>query len=289
MGSPALPAQDASPLIEPTQSSQRESSSIKIAAAQLSLIVNVRVASEDAGIAQKVCVREGDRVEVGDCLLRLASDLQTAEVRAAERELAIAAEEADNDVDLQFARVSGAVNEKVYQRSKQSARQFARSVSVTELERLRLELKRSELSGEQAVRNQRIGKLTVALRNEQLTAAKIRLAARDTCSPVAGVVAQKFQQPGQWVQAGEPVARIVSLDRLRIVCRCDMKRATPSQISGSATFRVADGDRERDADVVFVSPEIDPLNQDFEIWAEIDNVAGYLSPGVEGSLEIELQ
>ena len=237
----------------------------------------------------EVLVREGERVSAGDCLLKLQSDLQAAEVRAAQRELAIAREEADNDVDLQFAKVSGAVNEKVYERSRQSARQFAKSVSTTELERLRLELKRSQLSAEQAVRTKRIGELTVELKQEQLNAAEIRLGSRDTCSPVAGIVAQKFHQPGQWVQAGEPVARIVSLDRLRIVCRCEMKRATPAQISDVAMFTVAGSELQRAAEVVFVSSEIDPLNEDFEIWAEIENAEGELSPGVEGALEIELK
>jgi macrolide-specific efflux system membrane fusion protein len=39
--------------------------------------------------------------------------------------------------------------------------------------------------------------------------------------------------------------------------------------------------------VVFVSPEVDPVNGQVRIWAEIDNKSLVLRPGLQGALLIE--
>jgi len=90
---------------------------ITIDAAQLQLIVNVEVASRDAGIIESIGFTEGNAVEQGEVLVKLDQEAEFANASSARSELDIAQEESKNDIDLRFAKVSQDVNRKVYQRS----------------------------------------------------------------------------------------------------------------------------------------------------------------------------
>jgi macrolide-specific efflux system membrane fusion protein len=265
--------------------------SVSIPDSQLLLIVNVRIASRDAGVLQEVILNEGDEVSTGSLIARLDRELYDAELNAASKELAIAQEESENDIDSRYAKVSEEVNRKILDRSRRAVQQYARAVSKTELEQLRLELERSKLSGEQAERSEKVKSLTVNLKREQVNIAELRLGNRDIKSPANGIVTQIYRQPGEWVQSGEPIARIIGLDRLRVVCRCELSKAKPAELGERILFRPSN---DPDAapivgKISFVSPEIEPVNQDYEVWAEIDNTDRKLLPGFGGTIEIELK
>lgn len=262
-----------------------ESKSINIDAAQLQLIVNVEVASRDAGIIESIGFTEGKEIGPGDVLAKLDQETEFANASSARSELDIAKEESENDIDLRYAQVSLEVNGKVYQRSLNATKQFAKSVSKTELERLKLELERAKLSGEQAERTATVKELTVELKKAQHDLARVRLENREIKSPVGGMVVQVYRQVGEWVQPGQPIARVIDTKKLKVSCRCQLKDAAPESIDEEATF-IHDGN-EYKAKVVFASPEIDPDIQDFIVWAEVENTDGALKPGMNGSIELQ--
>ena len=260
----------------------KDNDTIKINAAQLQLIVNVEIAAREAGVIEKISAKEGKRVLEGDVLLQLDRDRAKANSITAQSEFEIAKAESENDIDLKFAKVSTEVSGKVYQRSLNAVKQFAKSVTVAELERLKLEFERACLSGEQAERMSVVNGLNVDLRKAQLDLATAELDNRELKAPVSGVVVQVYRQVGEWVQPGEPVARVIDLSKLRVSCRCYLKDASPESIAEEATFVLKD--KEYKAKVVFASPEIDPDVQDFIVWAEVENPDGTLKPGVNGSI-----
>lgn len=262
---------------------------IVISHAQLSLIENVRLSTRDPGIVEAVPVREGETISSGDTIAKLDQRLFQAEQEAAAKELAIAKQETNNDVDLQYAKVSTEVNEKVLDRSRGAVKQFAKSVSVTELEKLELELKRAQLSGEQAERKLAINELTEQLKAAELKIATAKLEYREIKSPIDGMVVEVLKQPGEWINSGEPIARIVSLDRLRVKGLSRAETIRNLKVGDAAKFNaILDGKTVSvAATLVFVSPEIDPVEQDFVIWAEIDNTDRQLYPGIVGELEIQ--
>lgn len=269
----------------PAQDSPAEYQTVQIDAAQLQLVVNVEIAAGDAGVIEKIAVREGTSVEEGAVLLTLDRARAEAQSITARSEYEIAKEENENDVDLQFAKVSEEVSCQVYKRSLQAVKQYAKSVSKTELERLKLEYERARLSGEQAQRTAVTNELNVELRKAQLDLATVELNNREIKTPVSGLVVQVYRQVGEWVQPGQTIARVINLKKLRVSCRCYLKDASPESISEEATF-VRDG-KEYKAKVVFASPEIDPDVQDFIVWAEVENPNGNLKPGMSGSIVLK--
>jgi multidrug efflux pump subunit AcrA (membrane-fusion protein) len=258
----------------------------------LNPIETLRLATRDPGIVTQVLVSEGSSVSAGDTIAVLDSEMYGAEVSAAQNELQIARQETKNDVDLQYAKMSSEVNQQVLSRSRRAAEQFAKSVSGTELERLRLEYERSRLSGLQAEREQDIHRLTESLKGDQLTIAQIRLKNRHVNSEIDGTVVEVFHTAGEYVNAGEPIARILNLNRLRVICAGSAREIRLSKLSDEAVFKFVQPDGEEisiPAKVTFLSPEIDPVRQTFAVWAEIQNDEALLRSGNIGTLEIKLK
>jgi multidrug efflux pump subunit AcrA (membrane-fusion protein) len=264
------------------------SEEIVIAAAQLTVLNSVRVSAKSAGTVESLNVIEGEQISVGDIIAKLDRELATYELAAARHELKIAELEASNDVDLQFSIVSAEVNEKVLQRSRDAESQFSKAVTMTELEKLNLELQRALLGRKQAEQRLESSQITRNLQQERLKIAYERLENRLIQSPMDGVVVEKFVRTGEWVDAGQPVVRIINLDRLRVKCLCPAIRVDPGNIQTEAVFETVIGGRKHTvpAKISFVSPELDPVEQDFAVWAEIENVSATLRPGMVGQLRV---
>jgi len=252
----------------------------------LYLINAVRVAAEDPGIIRSV-VTVGDKIDSGQSIAQLNFELYAAQRDAAEKELEAAELEAGNDVDQQFAKVSSEVNRRVLQRSIAANQQYRKAVSLTEIERLKLELKRSELSGEQADRTGKVKGINQELKSEELKIAKLRLRNREIRSPIEGIVTEVSGQVGQWVNAGQTIAKVINTDQLRFSGLADRDELLPNQVSDQGTLIVEFRDEateELEVTITFVSPEIDPSSGLYEVHAEIANSDQLLFAGMRAKL-----
>jgi len=257
--------------------------------AQVTLIEQVLVAAREAGTVAEMGVREGELVTTGQEIARL--DDRDAAVAAARAgiELEIAAEQATNDVDIRFAHKSHEVSQAELRRALESVERFSRSVSQTDLDRLRLAAERAELQIEQSDRDQKIAALTQRLKANEVEAARLALDRRRVASPLDGMVVEVFRRAGEWVDPGEAVVRVVRVDRLRVEAFLNAREVDRDLAGRAATLTVefAAGRSETfQGEVVFVSPEIEPVTGQFRVWAEVDNRDNLLAPGLHGRLEI---
>ena len=258
--------------------------------AQITLIDNVKVASLDAGVVESLSVSPGDVVAADELLLTLDSDLHESEAKAGELALKIALEESKSDVDLRLSQKSLAVSQKQLQKSQNAVAEYARSISETEIDRLTLERDRASLSIEQAQMQGSMSLLTAELREAESVVSDIRLRRRKIVSPIDGVVVEVATQQGEAVQGGQMVVRVIGLDKLRIKAVYRAEYALRVEAGQKAVFEFEqDGEMvSREAEVVFVSPEVRASERVFELWADIENLDRKLLPGFKGSLQIEL-
>ena len=258
-----------------------ESSEAVLVPGNLYTMNAVRLSAKEPGVIESI-LQLGDRVNIGQTIARLDQDLPRAQMNAAEKEYAIAQIESKNDVDLRFARVSSEMNQTLLERSMAANRQYKKALSKTEIERLRLELERSRLSLEQAQRTGQTNQLTKELRAEQVAIAEIQLSNRTISAPIAGLVTEVSIARGEWVNSGQPIARIVNTDKLRFTGFVDSREILPSAIKKTASLIIDfKGDIDRDAahdstddvdvTITFVNPEIDPASGLYEVRAEVDN------------------
>ncbi len=272
---------------------------IVIQDAQLRLVDDVLVSAQDAGIVKQVPIEPNDNVKQDDLLTELDNDIQMTQVRAAQKQLAIAREESTNDINLRYAKKTAEVAQKELERARAAASKYARAVSVTELEQLELQMQQSVLSGEQASHEMTVNNLNTELKTSELDLAQIKLKQRQIQCPMDGQVAEVLVQKGQWVELGAPVVRVVSLDKLRVVALVPETHLFSVRHGQTARLNIIMGatvDENGDAKesvisaegkVSFVSPEVNPVNREFLVWVDIDNRNRKLRPGLVGTLSID--
>jgi multidrug efflux pump subunit AcrA (membrane-fusion protein) len=239
-------------------------------------------------------------------------------------EFDVAQTEALNDVAVRAAAKSRDVANNEYQRGMRSREASKNSVSESTLDGLRLEVEKMTLAHEQAefqlsvlklklnakkagMRTQalnveaadldireteslkQLAELQAELKRSDVDAAELNVAQRLTVSPIAGVVVELPRQTGEWVQPGEKVARVIRLSRLRAEGFLPLAKASSSLVGKTVTVEVATTERGRVARpgrITFVSPDVDPINQEVRVWAEFDNPEGMLLPGLRASIRI---
>jgi macrolide-specific efflux system membrane fusion protein len=162
-------------------------------------------------------------------------------------------------------------------------------VSDTEIDRLRLAADKAELEIEQALHEQETARLTSRLKEIEMDLAKQSVDRRLLTSPISGMVVQVNLHQGEWVQPGKTVVRVLRVDRLRVEGFIAAEQLSGDLVGRRATLTVDLPGRAGAAfegAVVFVSPEINPVNQQVRVWAEVENRQLLLRPGLRGNLTI---
>ncbi|HET6422038.1 MAG TPA: HlyD family efflux transporter periplasmic adaptor subunit [Planctomycetaceae bacterium] len=262
---------------------------IRIPAVVVTLIDQVEIPARDPGVLMQRLVTEGQVVEEGQ-LLGTMDDRDAKLLRArAEAELAIAQRAAQNELKVRFAQKAADVARAELKRAADSVEKFSKSISQTELDRLQLLADKAALEMEQAHEELATARLHVEVKRHELQRAQLQDERRRIISPLTGVVVQWKRNPGEWVEPGAPVVRVIRLHKLRAEGFAPADQLAALQIGRKVTLSVDSGppqERTFHGELIFVSPEIDPVNRQVRFWAEIDNSQLKLRPGQNGSLVI---
>lgn len=333
---------------------------IKVQSAFVRVLEEADIPAREVGVLATLEVREGDIVKAGQVLSRLDDDDAKLAVARAELDLAIAerqaknsvpvrtaaallkeaeqdqaqaklsqriaAMKAGNDVAVRHAVKSRDASKAEFDRAVQARKAFEKSISLTELDRLRLIFERNDLeiekaqfekdladlqqqiedssiveqdqiverlklSVEQAQLQKEVDTLTRDVKARMLDQAKLQLARRGLRSPLDGEVAEVFRHRGEWLEPGQRVMRIVRLDRLKVEGFVDSRAITSSLRGAAVRVRVTPNDEDKPAivkgKVVFISSEIDAVNGQVRVWAEVENPDLVLRPGLPAEMVID--
>lgn len=323
------------------------------------VLEEAEVPAREAGVLAKFNVREGDKVTAGQVIGQLDDEEAQLAVARATLELAIATKQvenslpiktaqsllneaeqdrkqvdlaqriatrkSENDVSVRHAEKSRDAAKADLDRAVAARKEFAKSVSQTEVDRLRLivekhdlelekakfeieladlqkqiedstileqdqTVERLKLSVEQARLQKEIDGLTRELKARQVDQSKLHVQRRLIRSPLDGVVVEVFRHQGEWLEPGQRVLRIVRLDRLRVEGFVDARRIRGELRDAPVRVDVEladDGQVRVKGKIVFVSPEVDPINGQVRVWAEVENSDFKLRPGLKAEMVIE--
>jgi macrolide-specific efflux system membrane fusion protein len=269
-----------------------DSPPVEVSNVVVKVLEEVVVPARDAGVLAKVEVKEGQLVEDGHTVvLLLDTDVRLAVERA---RLAVekALRTAKNDVDILYARKSTQVAKAELARSLDTNEKYPRTVSNSELDRQRLLVEQGELQIKKAEHEQELASLEHEIRVNEHQTAREQLDRRTIVAPLRGMVVEVLRRRGEWVQPGDTVVRIVRLDRLKAEGFLPARQAGLELVGSKVKLRVlAAGDQpvEATGQIVFINPEIDPLNSQVRFWAEIDNIDLKLRPGMQANLTVEMK
>jgi multidrug resistance efflux pump len=119
--------------------------------------------------------------------------------------------------------------------------------------------------------------------------ARQKVQRRRLVAPFAGIVTERRKAAGEWLEPGEPVLRLIQTSRLLIDGVVSIQESQRLQAGQAARVRrvaaVATGEVVM-ARLIFVSPEVDALNDAVRVRAEVPQPPAWLRPGAQVLLEI---
>lgn len=282
----------------------------------VSLIDDRNVPAEEAGKLAAVNVKEGQEVQAAAAsksgrsvgLVKLAATERKAptplaiikkNIAASQRDGVKAARDAavldaGNRFSIEHAESLQKVAELQLELYEAANKNVRKAISELEVAKARQEVHAAKLRVKQAEHD--FAKLAFAAveKEAELAVAEESLAHRDIHSPIDGVVVEVFAQEGEWVKPGDPVFRIVNLQRLRIQATLKIADVAPGDVAGrdvSVTSESAgDGKEAFKGRIVFVHPEVRAGGR-FVAWAEVENrkdARGHyrLLPGMKATMTI---
>lgn len=263
---------------------------LEIPSALVKVIEQVDVPAREAGVLAAVSVREGQMVEKGDLLAQIVdSDVRTVRDRT-KIEAEVARKKAKNDVNIRFAKKSAEVAKAELRRSTESYKAYPKSISDSEMDRVRLVAERAELEVEQAEYDFEIAELTWRIKEKDYQAAEEKVQRRRIVAPLSGVVVDVHRNRGEWVEPGETVLRVLRIDRLRAEGFVSAKEVCGDLQGAEVRLQVdlpGKAGEEFPGKIVFLSPEIDPVNAQIRIWAEVENGGLKLRPGMRARIIVD--
>jgi RND family efflux transporter MFP subunit len=264
---------------------------VEVASVVVNLIAEVDVAAEEAGPLVELAVSEGSRVKVGDRLARLHDRDAALKVERAEIALRNARELAQSKVKLTQAEEVLKVAKLELDRATSANQGLANVVSPTQISKLQLEVRRAELNVEQAAEDRATAARAVGAAANEVALAQRALERRQILAPLEGVVVDVRMQPGEWLEPGKAVVRLVRDDRLRATGFVRIDQLT-SPLEGKPALLVVELPGAKAATftgrVTFVSPEANPINRQVRLIAEFDNHDGRLRAGLPAKMTIQI-
>lgn len=264
---------------------------ILVKSALVTLLEQADVSAQESGPLTHREIGEGTTVEAGSVLGKIDDREARVALERAQLELKMAQMQADNDIKVRFATKSREVAQAELTRSLESVEKFPKSVSQTELDRLKLLAEKAVLEIDQAKLDLEQAALSGQIKRNEVDRATLMLGRRLITAPFPGVVVQWKKQRGEWVEPGTPVVRVIRLNRLRAEAFVSSK-LLPQGAAGAAVTLVADlpgkPESKFPGKLVFIDPQIDPVNDQVRILTEIDNSSLVLRPGQAASLVIHL-
>jgi multidrug efflux pump subunit AcrA (membrane-fusion protein) len=240
----------------------------------VSLVEEAKVPAREAGVLVDLVAREGDVVAKGDVIAKIDDNQPQMERRKARAEHEQAVAKAQSDVDVRYAVAAEKVAQIEYEKAAESDRKVPGSVTRVELNRLQLNEQKSELQIEQAQLERKLAELAAAAKGVEVEATENAIERRLITAPLAGIVVQVFPHQGEWMQPGDPLARVVRADKLRVEAYVDSTRWNPEQVRDrpvTAEVVLADNRREKfPGRIVFTSPIVES-GGDYRVFAEVEN------------------
>lgn len=271
---------------------------------------------------------ESAKEEASNDLAVLAAEdgLKEAELRLATLEvsLRVARTIAENSAAVDIARTDEGSASVQLERARAAKERNSSSVSDAEMTRLTAQLRKAELAVEEASSRMATAQLQVSqqeaalaeqraaisrhrhladqerrklsqaariadTRGVELELAQSILQRRSVISPIDGVVARVYRQPGEFVEAGTPILRVIQLHSLRAEGFVDVALADPALNGRPVRIQVTGIGRTPqsfDGVVTWVGQEVEPLNQQVRIWAEFDSPRLSVYPGMTAEMMI---
>ncbi|MCA9410908.1 MAG: efflux RND transporter periplasmic adaptor subunit [Candidatus Omnitrophica bacterium] len=273
----------------------------------------IEISTQVAGLVDSIPIEEGERLEAGDLICHL--DSEETEILIARHEAMVASasaellrletgflpeeiEEAGKNVEAAKARQKRAQEE--WDRYRPLVAQGVSTKNEgTEMEAAFYEAE-AELRAAEArlrlfrrgYRDEQILKAKADVDKEKADLAEINRQLKNhlIAAPTDCVVVERLGEPGEWIDKGAAVARVVVLNPLRVRIEVPQTYLTRIRPGQTATLRV-DGKEGRtfEAKVEQIVPRAGDATRNFPVLMRLENPDYFLSSGLFARVELRLE
>jgi len=276
---------------------------IKVPHALVTLIGDVKVPAAETGALMEIKVKEGDYVEQQQVLAVIDNRDTLAKREMAQGELSVAEAQAESTAELEAAQKAWEVAKAELAQFESIRRTNPGAVSEQEVRRARFQVERAFAQIKVAETDRIVAGLTTGVKKAQLSATNNELERREIKAPLKGEVVEIYKKQGEWVQPGEPVMRIVSLDKLYVEGFVNADQASAGAIEGkraNVTVHVFDPKSQKmiehnvKGQINYASPLVEGSgrSRQFRVRAEVENTFAdnrwIIQPGSMAEMTIEL-
>ena len=262
---------------------------------QVFLIDDVQVPAKESGAIMTLTVQEGDHVQQGTLLAKIDDRQAQFDRLSAELKRDAALATSENDIEVRYSQAAFGVADAELTQNTDINRHSPGTVSDAEIRRLQLTRQKAQLQIDRSRLELKVSAMTADIETTLVAAAEERIYRRQITAPFSGIVLDIVRKESEWVSAGEPILRIIRLDRLRVEGFLSMRDYNPEEIANQTV--TVDIPRARGqvirlpGRVVFVSPLVQ-AGEKYRVRAEVENrVEGthwVLGPGMTASMTIHV-
>lgn len=261
-------------------------------------IDDVKVPARDAGSLTKIHVKPGMYVEVDFAMGEIDNRDTLAKQRIAQGELDAANVQATSTAEIEAAKKGRDVAKAEYESALAIWEKNRGAISEQELRRAKFQWDRSIAQIEVAETENRVAQQTVLIKTAQLDATQVELRKKKIEAPIQGQIVEVYKHMGEWVQPGDPVLRLVRLDRVRVEGFVYAAEAGRTELEGKpvkvTVYLPGEKQVTVNGRVDYASPVIEGSgrNRQYRIWTEIDNqfVDGnfLIQPGASAEMSVDI-
>lgn len=132
---------------------------------------------------------------------------------------------------------------------------------------------------EDAIEEVRNRQAVLTQRKTELDQARQAMVDSILIAPFAGIIRERAVSPGQYVNAGAPIATLVKMHPLRLQADVPEREAGNVKVGQAVKVRVEGDATEYAGRIVRVSPAIDEQSRSLRVEAQVDNEAATIRPG----------
>ncbi len=267
---------------------------------KVTLIREVQVPARQPGVLREVAVAEGNSVQKEQLLAKIDDSEALLRREAAHREYLAALEQSKDNIEEQAARAAALVAEAELEDSLYVNRKQPGAINKTELRRQELTADRANLQIKVAEMEFNVAKLSSSAAEAKVAVIQHEIDTRKIVADFDGLVVAQYRQPGEWVQAGEPVFKVIQMDRLRVQGFVPAGRYAPHEIEGRPvriTIALPGGKKHEIQGTVDYCSQVVDTKREHRLWAEFDNVPvlernGHtfwlIAPGMDATMHIDM-
>jgi len=249
-----------------------------------------RVSGEVAGVVLDVLVEIGQEVRVGQELVRLDTAelnlaLQRAEsaLRQTEAQLGMAtgSNRMPADEEIAAVRTAAANREEARAQLSRAQESFNKGLSSrADFDTAQTRLKVTEAAYQAAIENVRALKASLQDRRASHELAVKKVDDAVIRAPIAGAIAERPVQRGEFIRENTPVVTIVRMNPLKLRTAVQEKYANMIHRNQEANFQVEPFPNEMfRGKIQFISPAVDQATRTFNAEIIVDNPSAKLKPG----------